>query len=183
MKKLTFILSAIGRDRPGIAADVTELIYECGCNLEDSRMTLLGTHFALLILLTGEGEGLEGRLRKGCKRLEWDKGLTVFLSSLETLDQRLVSGATEADYELRVVGMDRTGIVYRTAKLLADKGINIVDLDTHVDPAPDSGSLIFVMYMKTSVPRDLAIHVLQKDLEHLADELNLEICLSKNPKS
>jgi glycine cleavage system transcriptional repressor len=53
MKKW-FALSAIGRDRPGIVADLAELIYECDCNLEDSSMTLLGSEFAVLLLLTGE---------------------------------------------------------------------------------------------------------------------------------
>jgi hypothetical protein len=28
-----FALSAIGRDRPGIVADLAELIYDCDCNL------------------------------------------------------------------------------------------------------------------------------------------------------
>ena len=46
-----FALSAIGRDRPGIVADLAELIYECDCNLEDSRMTILGSEFAVLLLL------------------------------------------------------------------------------------------------------------------------------------
>jgi len=32
----TFILSAMGKDRPGIYADVSEVIYECGGNVEES---------------------------------------------------------------------------------------------------------------------------------------------------
>jgi len=47
-----FAMSAIGRDRPGIVADLAELIYECDCNLEDSRMTILGSEFAVLLLLS-----------------------------------------------------------------------------------------------------------------------------------
>ena len=31
--KSWYALSAIGRDRPGIVADLAELIYECDCNL------------------------------------------------------------------------------------------------------------------------------------------------------
>ena len=48
-------LSAIGRDRPGIVADLAELIYECDGNLEDSSMIILGSEFAVLLLLSGEG--------------------------------------------------------------------------------------------------------------------------------
>jgi len=179
MTKRSFILSAIGKDRPGIAADVTELIYECGCNLEDSRMTLLGTHFALLILLSGQGEGLEESLKKGCKRLEWEKGLTVFFSALEAHKDRPFVAAPQPDHEVRVVGLDRAGIVYRTSRLLAAKQINIVDLNTHIEPAPDSGSPIFVMVMRIIVPKDVQTRTLQTELERLADELHLEITLTR----
>lgn len=176
-----FVISAIGRDRPGIVADVTELIFECGCNLEDSSMTLLGDHFALLILLSGHGEDLLERLQRGCKRLEWDKGLTVFLSPLQ--GEILVHGLhPEPDYEVRVVGLDRAGIVYRTSKLLASKGINITDLHTHVEPAPTTGSPVFTMAVEVSVPKEMDRKLLRKDLESLAQELQVEISLTKLPR-
>ena len=78
-----FAMSAIGRDRPGIVADLAELIYECDCNLEDSRMTILGSEFAVLLLLSGQGDDVERRLSSGCKRLEWEKRLTVFIRPLD----------------------------------------------------------------------------------------------------
>lgn len=174
-----FILSAIGRDRPGIVADVSELIYECGCNLEDSSMTLLGANFALLILLSGESEALSERLSTGCKRLEWDKGLTVFLSPLKPYREGLVSASSQPDYELRVEGLDRAGIVFRTSRLLASKGINITDLHTRVEPAPETGSPVFTMSMEISVPKEIETEVLRKDLDRLADELRVEISLSR----
>src|SRR4029077_17440209 len=82
MKQL-FALSAIGRDRPGIVADLAELIYECDCNLEDSRMTILGSEFAVLLLLSGQGPDVERRLPTAGKRLEWEKRLTVFFRPLD----------------------------------------------------------------------------------------------------
>jgi glycine cleavage system transcriptional repressor len=180
--KRYFVLSAIGQDRPGIVADVSELIYECSCNLEDSRMTLLGTHFALLILLSGEGPQLSDTLNRACKRLEWDKGLTVFLSPL---DQRTgaLTEAPEPDHEVRVVGLDRAGIVYRTSALLASKNVNIVDLRTHIEPAPESGSPVFTMVMAINLPAGLNRKALRAELEQLADQLNVEISLHTLPVS
>ncbi|HSO20332.1 MAG TPA: ACT domain-containing protein [Desulfosarcina sp.] len=35
-----FIMTAFGKDRPGIVADVTEILFENGRNLEDTSMTL-----------------------------------------------------------------------------------------------------------------------------------------------
>ena len=81
--KQWFALSAIGRDRPGIVADLAELIFECDCNLEDSSMTILGGEFAVLLLLSGRSPDCQQRLSAACKRLEWEKRLTVFFRPLE----------------------------------------------------------------------------------------------------
>ena len=56
-----FILSAIGTDRPGLVADLAQLIYDCDANLEDSRMTILGNEFAAILLCSGSGPHLDGR--------------------------------------------------------------------------------------------------------------------------
>jgi glycine cleavage system transcriptional repressor len=96
MKQL-FALSAIGRDRPGIVADLAELIYECDCNLEDSRMTILGSEFAVLLLLSGQGADVERRLSAGCKRLEWEKRLTCSsVRSRPTCRRRATSASSSA---------------------------------------------------------------------------------------
>ena len=43
-----FILTAFSKDRPGIVADISEVIYENGCNLEDSTMTSMLDEFAII---------------------------------------------------------------------------------------------------------------------------------------
>ena len=44
----------LGDDRPGIVADVTSVLASLGCNLEDSTMTLLRGHFAMVVLVRSE---------------------------------------------------------------------------------------------------------------------------------
>ena len=38
-----FIMTAFGKDRVGIVADVTRLLYENDCNLEDTTINMLPT--------------------------------------------------------------------------------------------------------------------------------------------
>jgi len=47
MKKL--ILTISGKDRPGIIAKVSGLLFRKGCNLEDISMTLLEGQFAMMM--------------------------------------------------------------------------------------------------------------------------------------
>jgi glycine cleavage system transcriptional repressor len=176
MKRL-YALSAIGRDRPGIVADLAELIFECDCNLEDSRMTLLGTEFAVLLLLSGRGPEVERRLSAGCKRLEWEKRLTVFFRPLE-------EAAVDAPppgrlLECVVTGIDKAGIVARVARTLADHRANIEDLHTELRPEPESGTPIYTMRLTMRLPPDADERALRERLEREAAALRVDLVLAE----
>jgi len=173
--KRWFALSAIGRDRPGIVADLAELIYECDCNLEDSSMTILGSEFAVLLLLSGDGPELERRLTAGCKRLEWEKRLTVFFRPLEGEPSARTAGARTAPMECEVHGVDKAGIVARVARTLADHGVNITALQTQSGPGPETGTPMFTMRIAMAVPADLDRRVLRERLERVAADLRVDL--------
>ena len=177
--KRYYALSAIGKDRPGIVADVAGIIYECGGNLEDSRMTLLGDQFALLILLSGDGEEFLRRLSAGCKRLEWQKHLAIFLTPVEGTEGRPPFKSLMDIYELSTAGLDRMGIVYHVSRLLADQGINIIDMQTKSTPSPESGTPLFTMKIVLQAPAELSTPDLLKKLNRLGEELAIEISLKK----
>jgi glycine cleavage system transcriptional repressor len=179
MQKRYYALSAIGKDRPGIVADVAGLIYESGGNLEDSRMTLLGTQFALLILLSGVGEEFSYRLSTGCKKLEWEKRLTIFLTPIEDSENIPLSKELMGIYELSTTGLDRMGIVYHVSRLLAEQGINILDMHTKANPSPESGSPIFTMKILLQVPLKVSPAEIMGKLNRLGEMLAIDISLKK----
>ncbi len=167
-----FAMSAIGRDRPGIVADLAELIYECDCNLEDSRMTILGSEFAVLLLLSGQGDDVERRLSSGCKRLEWEKRLTVFIRPLEEPAGMPPRGAS---LECVVTGVDEAGIVARVARTVADHGANITDLHSDLRPEPESGTPMYTMRLRLVVPPEHDVRALCQALERVAAELRVDL--------
>ena len=173
-----FALSAIGRDRPGIVADLAELIYECDCNLEDSRMTLLGSEFAVLLLLSGQGPDVERRLSAGCKRLEWEKRLTVFFRPLEG---EMVASAEVPGRGLEcvVTGVDKAGIVARIARTLADCGVNVEDLHTELRPEPESGTPIYTMRILVRIPPGVDERAVRARLEQDAASLCVDLTIGE----
>ncbi len=177
--KRYYALSAIGQDRPGIVADVAGLIFECGGNLEDSSMTILGNQFALLILLSGSGEEFQYRLSTGCKRLEWEKRLSIFLTPIEEPTGPPKPGEITELYELSTTGLDRMGIVYHVSRLLADQGINIADMHTKATPSPESGTPIFTMKILLQVPVEVSPKELLEKLNRLGEKLAIDISLKK----
>ena len=176
MKQL-FALSAIGRDRPGIVADLAELIYECDCNLEDSRMTILGSEFAVLLLLSGQGADVERRLSAGCKRLEWEKRLTVFFRPLDGDPHTRPAGRRTVPMICEVNGVDQAGIVARVSRTLADQHVNVTALQTQSRPGPESGTPMFTMRISMAVPAELDRAVLRERLERVAADLRVDLTL------
>ncbi|HZP40029.1 MAG TPA: ACT domain-containing protein [Candidatus Binatia bacterium] len=172
-----FALSAIGRDRPGIVADLAELIYECDCNLEDSRMTILGSEFAVLLLLSSADPDVERRLGAGCKRLEWEKRLTVFFRPLDGEPSAEPVAPYGTPMECVVTGVDKAGIVARVARSLADHRVNITDLHAQSRPEPESGTPIYTLRMRLAVPREVDLRALRARLEQVAAELHVDLTL------
>lgn len=177
--KTYFILSAIGKDRPGIVADVSEVIYECGGNIEDSSMNLLRNHFALLLLFSTEREEVHQRLSSGLKRLEWEKNLTVFFSPI-SLDEVKPVAKEEADrFKITTSGIDHAGIVFRVCRHLADRKISIADMKTRKVLSAESGTPLFEMDMEVEVPRSTSEESLREALHRLANELMIDLVLKK----
>jgi glycine cleavage system transcriptional repressor len=177
--KTYFILSALGKDRAGIVADVSEVIYECGGNIEDSSMSLLRNHFALLVLFSTEREEVNQKLSSGLKRLEWEKNLTVFYSPI-TFEEVYPKAKEQTDpFKITTSGVDHAGIVFKVCRLLADRGINIVDMETRRVLSAESGTPLFEMDIDIEIPRSASEEVLREALHRLANELVIDLVLKK----
>ncbi len=179
MKK-ELIISAVGRNVVGIVAKVSKEIYNCGCNFEDSRMTLLGNHFALMILVSATTEKMCEDLSSACDRLDGETDLKVTLFPVDVPGGKHYE--IEPNYEIRVKGIDRMGIVYRTTQLLASLNINIVELETKIESQAKDGTPIFLMSTSVVVPREVDGEQLRKDLKFLAEDLQETISLTRLPE-
>jgi glycine cleavage system transcriptional repressor len=172
-----FIMTAFGKDRPGIVADVTGILYENGCNLEDTSMTLMAGEFTLILLFTAGSAEVADPLSKACRRLEQEKGISAFLRPLEPQETAEPRNRVNTR-TLHVEGLDQAGIVYKVSRFLADHRINIVDLKSTVKASPESGTALYVMDIRVQIPNETAMDPVEKRLRAVADDLNVDITLS-----
>ena len=162
-----------------MVADVSEVIYECGGNIEDSSMSLLRNHFALLLLFSTEREEVNQKLSSALKRLESEKKLTVFYSPI-TFEEAYPKLKEQTDrFKIATSGVDHAGIVFRVCQLLADRKVNIVDMETHRVLSAESGTPLFEMDMDVEVTRSISEQGLREDLHRLANELMIDLVLKK----
>ena len=171
-----FILSAIGRDRPGLVSELARLVLEADANLEDSRMTILGTDFAVILLCSSRAADGADRLAIGSKRLERDHGLTILIRELPAGRRPAVPAPGTRLYRVEAAGEDRAGIVAGICGVLADHGVNIVELDTQSRPGP-GGAPHYRMAIRAEVPDAVAPRALREALDREAERLVLDVAL------
>lgn len=166
------ILSATGADRPGIVHDVSEYLFSHGCNIEDSRMAVLGDQFTLMTLFSGEAEGL-AKLEQGLTRFQEQARLSALLTGAVAPHE--YKRVPSLPVRLEVVAMDAPGIMVQLANVLHGYGVNIETLDSHISPAPTSGATVFSIKMKVAVPQEVSLNEVKSALSNLAGQINLDI--------
>ena len=163
------VLTALGTDRPGIVDELSTVLLNKKLNIEDSRMSVLGGEFAIILLISGNTSALNN-LNEQQKQLEQTLGLNILL---KTTQQR-PSNANQIPYSVKVVGMDNPGIVHSLTRFMSEHKINIEDLETESYPAPHTGTAMFAVYMTVTIPAELANDKLASDFIALCEEQNLD---------
>jgi glycine cleavage system transcriptional repressor len=166
-----FAVSVFGRDRPGIVAAVTRVLADAGCNLEDTSMTILRGHFAMMLVVTGPPGVAPSELEAGLGPVADRLDLQVSVRAVT--DEVTAAAGGGARYAAAVYGADRPGLVARVTEALAAHQVNIVDLQTRLVGEPDP---VYAMLFELEVPAGRAAQV-ETDLRAAADELGVEVSL------
>lgn len=166
------VLSAIGTDRTGVVQDITKAILACGGNIEESRMTTLGTEFAMLLLVSGNWHTLT-KLERDLEKLGETDNLTF---SIRKTGERPVKGDS-MPYAVDVVALDQQGIVYNLANFFAARNIEIADVSTRRYAAAHTGAPMFAVQMSVDIPSSVHIAQLRDEFLEICDRLNLDAIL------
>ena len=166
----SYALSAIGRDRPGIVAEVTGTLLRHGINMADSQMAILGGHFAMMIVLVTstetDVETLRSDLDSSRAKLELE---AISLSEIDEAQARI----DEPSHVITLYGADHSGIVNGVTAALAERGVNITDLDTHL--VGEKTEPAYMMILEVSLPDGLTGQGLEASLSEVARALKLEL--------
>ena len=176
------VLTVIGDDKPGLVESLSRVIADNGGNWEESSMSQLAGKFAGILRVSVASEQSNALVAE-LQKLSDD--LRLVIEQANTLE----SSEPPRTVRLNLVGNDRPGIVRDLAAVVADHGgivreishalallsVNVEQLNTECSPAPMSSDLLFRTRATLKVPRDLALDVLQEELERLADDLIVEI--------
>ena len=163
------VITAVGRDRAGVVHDLTRAVLDCGGNIVESRMTALGSEFAMLLLVSGNWHTL-ARLESDLDKVatECDLNVTVRRTETRTGQEDMLP------YSVDVVCLDQPGIVYNLASFFATRSIDISELNTRSYAAAHTGAPMFSVQMTVNIPASVQIAGLREEFMEFCDQLNLD---------
>ena len=170
------IITAVGKDRPGMAHALATQLAQSGCNIEDTTMTRLSGEFAMILIVSPPPNlGVEA-LSQQLKPLEASHGLFI---NVRDIDEENESDESEIPrYLLSVYGPERSGLVAQITGVLAAHNVNITDVQTRVA----SAGAVYVMLFEIEIPTESHVDTsstqsLQDALEKAAQEIGAQVSL------
>ena len=167
----TLVMTVIGTDRPGLVQSVAACVADHGGNWLESRMCHLGGQFAGLLrveVTAARAEELAGALRG----LEAG-GLRVMIH----VESGAGPAAAGTAVVLELVGQDHPGILHQVSSVLADRGVNVEELESECVSAPMGGGTLFQARATVLVPAAVSIGELRADLERIAADVMVDLQL------
>jgi len=139
------VIATVAEDRPGIVSELASIVHDLGLNIEDSRMTVLGGEFAVLMSVAGEEAAL-GKLESELGDQAANGGFAFLFrrtADRAQLEHHLFTATVEA--------MDHPGIVSGVTRFFSDRGANIRELTTETARAAHTGAPVFSLTMEIEV--------------------------------
>jgi glycine cleavage system transcriptional repressor len=168
-----FAVTAIGRDRPGIVAAVSRALLELDGNIEDSQMSILRGHFAVMLIVSVPDPISAEALANHLGPVREELGLeAITCNPIDELDAVL----DPASHVVTVYGADHPGIVNAISHALAELGVNITDLETRLTGPEDNP--LYTMVIEVAIG-DADVSAVEASLRAVAEREAVEFSLRR----
>jgi glycine cleavage system transcriptional repressor len=175
------LLTAVGKNRPGIVAAMAGVLLDNNCNIEDSQMAQLGPNFACMLMVSMP-EGLVTQQlteRFQADSVVRDMGMQIHLAPVLP-EEAVHTRSHQPRYLIRVHGADRKGIVHRLTRHLAQHSANITNLHTEVI---HHDTPLYVMTIEVEVPPFVDAEKLGKDLTAIGHSIEVGVSMGPRPEA
>ena len=165
------ILNAFGPDKPGIVYNITKTITTYNGNIELSKMLQMESDFSLLMLIKIPHDKINN-LFKDLDNIE-----ELEINYKITTTNKQTSNYTNFSFSISVA--DNEGIIYKFSDLFKKNKINIVNMDTFVKNAPNTGFPIFKLESILMIPNKLDLDKFKIDLKEIAEKNSIDFIFDK----
>lgn len=163
------VISAVGGEPTTVVNDLAKVVLDCGGNIKESRMAVMGSEFGILLLVAGNWHTIS-RLERGLAK--FGKGHDITMQFKRTEARSL--GKELLPYAVDVVGLDRPGIVHSLSGFFTSRKVEIGEVSTRSYTAAHTGANMFSVQMFVNIPSTVHIAGLREEFMEFCDQLNVD---------
>jgi len=168
------IISVLGKDRPGIIAAVTKILFQKDFNIEDVSQTILQAEFSGIFIATGPDQVSPEDLRSALETATRSMNLHYHVKVLDPQPGSWTACPCEP-FIITTRGPDRKGLVAQVTELLAAHNVNVTQLQAVFRGGDEPGRN--VMIYEVDVPADRDLGKLRQALRLKGEELGLVVSI------
>ncbi len=164
-----FVMSILGSAQSDLIDKIFKTLSDCGCNVEDARMSRLGSELALFMMVSGSWDAI-AKIENNIPKLE--KNLTVSITFRRAENTPPISPSVP--YAIEVVSVNRTGLVYDISRFFSCREIGIEEMYSGTYQAAHTGTEMFSLQLTISIPIEISIATLRGEFMEFCDHLNID---------
>lgn len=166
-----FVLSVIGKDKPGILAKISTILFAHGCNIEDVSQTILQTEFAsIFIVLNPEGHPLD-TIGAALNEALGGMGLSAHLSPMTSAVAPVP--AQSQPFVITTRGVDKPGTISAVTTAIASLACNVVNFRAII--TQEDGVDEMIMIFEVDVPTGVEHRQLRKVMQEVCARFGLDV--------
>jgi len=165
------VMSVMSKDRPGIVADITGVIYQLKGDLADLNQSVLCDYFSMILVASFDDAVTPEDVVAGFSHIPSATKLEVVVKEVEAPLANTSDSRGREIYVLTAQGRNKSGLVHRIGLFCCQHGINILDLATTL-----SGDM-YTMILQLDLSRVESVDIIRVDLTRCAEESGLHVVL------
>lgn len=161
------VISATGANRPDAINELFLLPAKNDCNIESSRLTVMGSEVAIIMMVSGNWNTIV-KVETGVTSLKNDFEITVKRTKTHPANENMVS------YLVQIVAANQSTLVYEIINFFVKQNIYIDDMQTDIFSVKFTGTPMLSLNMRIGIPTNLSIADFREIFTLLCDELNID---------
>lgn len=163
------VITALGADRPGIVNTITRHVSRCGCNIDDSRLALLGDEFTFIMLLSGSWDSI-GRIESTLPMKGAELELLIVMKRTEVEAHPPRPETVRIEVEVA----DSPSIIERFTDLMDKHRMNIAELVSRTHPVSAGQSPTLYIQITAHSTGQNERHIFEQAFHQLCTELHAQ---------
>ena len=163
------VVSIIANDSPGLAEQFSTLTSQNNCNIEDSRMAVMGHEFSVSLLVSGADADIHRCEQDFMAMAERDNHLVICRHTEENQGQM-----ASLPYAIQTISLDAPGIIRNVTDFLKRNEINISNLIANSYKAPHTGAPMLEIQLTANIPSQVHITRFREEFADFCDELQID---------